>query len=52
MAAEFLQDVGAAAVRHRLRHKIADAVGMQRIAPEHLDVLRLARKVRLMIENH
>ena len=49
MTAKLLQDVGAAAIGHRLGHEIADAVGMQRIAPEHLHVLRLSGEMRLVI---
>jgi hypothetical protein len=48
MAAESAQNFGAVAVSHRLRHKITDSIGRERVSPKHLNVRRLVEKVRLM----
>jgi hypothetical protein len=47
MAAKLLKDVFARALRHRLRHEVADTVWMQRIPPENLNIRWLIREMRL-----
>ena len=51
MAAELVQDFGAVAVGHRFGDEIADAIGVQRVAPEHLSVRGLPDEVRLVVQN-
>ena len=51
MTADFMKNLGSAAFRHRLGDEVTDPVGMQRIAPKHLNVLGLIDEMRLMIEH-
>ena len=48
MVAQLLQDILAVTISHCLWYEVANAIGVQGIAPEHLHIGRLIDEVRLM----